>query len=179
MTELSIDIVDEEATAIDADESAKPWDPSTDPDGYTRDEISPKDGYLDTILDFTHGLNDESLVGHVGLTVITGGALVSGLAISRAAWIAGMVDAYAQASPDTAPHIEKIYNRRHGSVLSMAAGRDAADLPTLARLALHMKDVQISIGGVTTNVSLWRGSLADVTGWSFGSWNRKQDPEVD
>lgn len=179
MTDVNTTTTDEEATAIEAGESAKPWDPDADPDSYTRDEITPKDWYLETVLDFSHGFNDEHMDGIVGLTVIAGGAVVSGISISRAAWIAGMVDLYTQANVNTAPHIEKLFNFAHDTVAERAKSREEADLPTRARGFLHMKDARIGVGDTYTQVPLWRGALADITGWSLGSWNPKQNPAAD
>jgi hypothetical protein len=36
-----------------------------------------------------------------------------------------------------------------------------------------MKDARILLGGGDeyVQVPLWRGALADITGWSLGSWN--------
>ena len=160
----------------DAPEPA-PWDPETDPDGYTYDDIRPKDWYLDTVLNFVHGFNDEHPGGIVGLTVTSNGAVVSGLAISRTEWMAGVVAQYNEAGADeTAIYIEKVFNQAHDTVVGRAKERDEADLPSRARGFLHMKGVQIGTGTATTTVPLWRGSLADITGWSLGSWNPKQAP---
>ena len=172
----------EENTDISAEESepTKQWDPETDPDGYTYDDISPKDWYLDTVLNFVHGFNDEHPGGIVGLTVTSNGAVVSGLAISRAEWLAGVVDQYKQAgAEDTATYIEKVFKQTHDAVIGRAKGRDEADLPSRARGFLHMKDARIGAGDTYTQVPLWRGALADITGWSLGSWNPKQNRDED
>lgn len=155
--------------------STDEWDPATDPDGYTIDEIAPKDWYLDTVLNFVHGFNDEHLEGIVGLTVISSGVVVSGLAISRAEWMAGVVDQYKQAgADDTAVYIDKVFQRTHNMVLERAKERGDADLPSRARGFLHMKDVRLGAGETYTQVPLWRGSLSDITGWSMGSWNPRR-----
>jgi len=156
------------------------WDPATDADGYTWDDIRPKDWYLGTVLDFAHGFNDETSGGIVGLTVTSNGALVSGLAISRAEWITVMVELYKQAgASETAGYVKKLFTQAHDEVLDRAKARDEADLPSHARGFLHMKDVRIGVGNVTTQVEQWRGSLADITGWSLGSWNPKQNEDGD
>lgn len=165
-----------DANEPDVPESAS-WDPETDPDGYTYDDIRPKDWYLDTVLNFAHGSDDEGEGGMVGLTVTSGGALVSGLAISRDEWIKRTVDLYrSSGAPDTARYIEELFNKVQNITVDRAKERRDADLPTRVRGFLHMKDVQIGTGTVTTQVPLWRCSLADITGWSLGSWNPKQSP---
>ena len=156
------------------------WDPVNDADGYTLDDVRSKDWFLDTVLNFVHGFNDETPGGFVGLTVTSNGVLVSGLAISLAEWITVMVELYKQAGADeTADHVRTLFTQAHNGVLDQAKARDEADLPSLARGFLHMKDVRIGVGNVTTQVPLWRGSLADITGWSLGSWNPKQDENGD
>ncbi|MFJ3395292.1 hypothetical protein [Leifsonia aquatica] len=159
-----------------SDEAAEPevaaWDPAADPDGYTWDDVRPKDWYLDTVLNFAHGFSDETVGGTVGLTVTSNGVLVSGLAISRTEWIAATVDQYKQSgAAGTAPYIDKLFNEVHDDVVDAAAKREAARLPRRAQNFLHMKDVRLGTGTVTTQVPLWRGALADITGWSMGSWN--------
>lgn len=170
----------DESTTTNTEASEKSWEPETDPDGYTRDDISPKDWYLDTVLNFVHGFNDEHPGGIVGLTVTSNGVVVSGLAISRAEWMAGIVNQYKEAGADeTAIYIEKVFNQAHDMVIERAKERDDADLPSRARGFLHMKDVRLGTGDVWTQVPLWRGALADITGWSLGSWNPKQTPATD
>jgi len=167
-------------TNDDAYVSANPWDPDTDPDNYTADDIRAKDWFFDTVLNFAHGINDEALGGVIGLTVTSGGVVLSGLAVSRAEWMAGVVDQYKEAGAgETTIYIEKLFNQAHDEVLKHAKRRGEAELPTRARSFLHMKDVRIGVGNVYTQVPLWRGALADITGWSLGSWNPKQNPAVE
>lgn len=156
------------------------WDPSTDPDGYTLDDVRSKDWFLDTVLTFVHGFNDEHPSGIVGLTVTSNGVVVSGLAISRAEWIAGVVGQYNEAGADeTAKYIDQVFQKAHNAVIGQAKERDEADLPSRARGFLHMKDVRLGAGDTYTQVPLWRGSLADITGWSLGSWNPEQTPDAE
>jgi hypothetical protein len=91
--------------------------------------------------------------------------------------MAGVVDQYRQAGADeTAVYIEKVFNHAHDLVIERAKGRGEADLPSRARRFLHMKDVRLGTGDVWTQVPLWRGALADITGWSLGSWNPTHNP---
>jgi hypothetical protein len=147
------------------------WSPEGDPDGYTWDDIQAKDYLLESLLDFFVGFDDEGS-GAIGITVQSNGATVSGIAISRRAWIdamkvtmdASMTGGYNEALgtvfDKTAEHITGIYKRR-----------DEADLPTRKRGFIHMRNVRILGGAESVELPLWRGTLEDVTGWSMGSWN--------
>lgn len=166
----------DENTNPDAGEPMKRWGPETDPDGYTLDDIRLKDWYLDTVLSFAHGLDDENSDGALPLTVTSNGVVVSGFAISRSAWMVGVADQYKQAgAAEIATYVEKMFKEAHDDVVAQAKGRVEANLPSIPRRFLHMKDAQFVVGGTHTQVPLWRGALADITGWSLGSWNSKQD----
>lgn len=122
------------------------WTPEGDPDGYSREDITPKDWFLETVLDFAHGMNDEQTGGMVGLTLTSNGAVVSGLAISRAEWIAAIPGRYKQGgASETAPYIEDIFKQSHDAIVERASERDDADLPTRARGFIHMRDVRIGV----------------------------------
>jgi hypothetical protein len=157
----------------------KKWDPNTDPDGYTWDDISPKDWYLDTVLNFVLGFSDEYEGGSVGLTVQSNGVTVSGMAISRTEWIAGIVGQYAQAgAEDTGKYIKQLFEQANAQAIDGDKERQKAELPTTARRFLHLKDARIGHGDQYTQVPLWRGKLSDITGWSLGSWNPPRASEV-
>ena len=167
-------------STTDPEESPTLWTSETDPDGYTVDDISPKDWYLETVLTFVHGLSDQHRGGFVGLTVISGGAVVSGLAISRAEWIASLAEQYEQAGAgDTATYLEKFFSEAHADVVTQAKRRMDAELPVRPRSFLHMKDARIGASDAYTQVPLWRGALTDISGWSLGSWNPKQNPDAE
>lgn len=154
------------------DEAVEKWDPETDPDGYTWDEVEPKDWYLDTLLSLTLGVADDRLDSFMTLTVISNGAVVSGRAISRQAWVAGTIAQYEQAGVEGSGISETFAKLNDGEAAEVKRRRDA-ELPILARRFLHMKDVRIGTGPnpATVRVPLWRGALSDITGWSPGSWN--------
>lgn len=153
----------------------EPWDPSNDPDGYSEDTVERKDWYLDVVLTLAHGASDQHKDGFVGLTVTSSGAVVSGLAISRAAWIAGVAEQYQNSGAgETAKVLAETFNSFHDGVVSEANRRREAELPTAARNFLHMKDSRISTGSSSIQLPYWRGSLAEITSWALGSWNPKQ-----
>ncbi|AZS44060.1 hypothetical protein BWL13_01642 [Microbacterium oleivorans] len=157
-------------TEPDASAPAVDWDPASDPDGLTWEDVQSRDAYLDFLLDLYFDTADQGR-GALGLTLTVGGAVVSGIAISRAEWIERSVALLA--SPDTTPaseHLDQIWNRLHGRYVEVSKRRDDAGLPIRARRFVHMRDVRI-LNGHSTDVSLWRGALADVSGWTIGSWN--------
>lgn len=166
------------------DENANPgpdgplnsWDEETDPDGYSRNSLMSKDMFLDVVLELAHGLTEEHS-STIGLTVTSNGVVVSGLAISRAEWITRIVDQYKNSGADKmAAEIEKIFNQAHGIMVEKTTSRNAARLPLRPRPFLHMKNVRIGSGENCVQLPLWRGAITDITGWSLGSWNPKQEP---
>ncbi len=150
--------------------------PSNDPDGYTEDTVERKDWYLDVVLTLAHGGSDQHTEGLVGLTVTSNGAVVSGLAISRSAWIAGVAEQYQNSGVGEAGTVlAETFKSFHDGVVNEADRRRKAELPTAARKFLHMKDARISTGSTSIQLPYWRGSLADITSWAMGSWNPKQE----
>lgn len=149
------------------------WDPATDPDGYTREDVSPKDFLLDVLLDSTLGTREDG-GGSFSLTVTLGGQVVSGTAISRGEWMDSVASQYDQAGGGD--FIRKAFDMVQGQIVEEQERREAADLPTGARGFLHMRDVRVGNGGGWADLRYWRGSLSDVTGWSLGSWSPGSTP---
>ncbi len=167
----------EERIPDDQDDDVQRWDPNTDPDGYDRKRVMRKDWYLDLALDVYFSMDDDNPEGVIGLTITSNGFLVSGLAISRRAWIDATVEQHKQVGSDVS-WMEEYFNEFHEDTVAEGKRRREAGLPHQARQFFHMKDVRIGTADDYVEVPLWRGSLADVTGWTFGSWNPKQDPEA-
>lgn len=163
-----------------ADAEHEAWDPASDPDGYTDEDVRRKDWYLDVVLTLVHGANDQRADGLVGLTVTSSGAVVSGLAISRLEWIAGVTEQYQDTgNSEAAAAIAEMFNVFHDESISEATRRRDAELPSAARKFLHMKDVRMSMGSNFIQLPYWRGSLADITSWAMGSWNAGQEEHTD
>lgn len=158
----------ETPAAPESKENRPKWDPATDPDGYTSDDVAPKDFMLDAVLNFVHGMKDEDR-GSFGLTVTLGGQVLSGRAISRTEWTEGVAAQY-EASNGT-KHLREVYDQVNATVTTRHEERRAADLPPRARRFLHMSDVQVDLGGGNFAVlPFWRGALKDVTGWTLGEF---------
>lgn len=158
----------DETAAPAADDKPAKWDPATDPDGYTRDEVRSKDLLLDVVLDFAIGRREEP-GGSFSLTATVGGQVVSGIAISRGEWMDGVASQYEQHGGTE--HLRKVFDMVNDRTRTEEERREAADLPTRARRFLHMRDVRVGNGDTWTQLPYWRGALEDVSGWSFGSWN--------
>lgn len=158
----------DDSTAPDVVPKARPTE--DDPDGYTDDDISSKDGFFDILLSLHVGFADEHR-GFIGVTLQSNGAVISGIVISRDEWIERIVDSLrASGGGQTAEHLGQVYTDIQRRFLDEWNRRDEANLPGRARRFIHMRDVRI-LNGAEINVPLWRGALADVTGWSLGSWN--------
>lgn len=155
----------------------EPWSEATDPDGYTRDDVLPKDWYLKTILDMYVGINDEH-TGSIGVTVTSGGAVISGIAISRKVFIERSIELMREAgAPTVADGMDTLWSTVNDQIVAEANRRDDAELPARARRFLHLRDARIWASSGPINVPLWRGALADITGWSLGSHNPKEGDE--
>ncbi|MFB9665746.1 hypothetical protein HP467_01940 [Curtobacterium albidum] len=162
-------MTDNSVSAIPEPEEPAEWDPATDPDGYTWEDVRPHDVLLDVALNFTTGGRDDTRGGSLSLTVIVGGQVVSGVAISRRDWIDGVTAGYVQAGGTE--HLGKLYNEVHEMAVNEWTRRDDAELPARARHFLHMRDVILGVGPGAIKLGYWRGVLADVSGWSFDSTN--------
>ncbi|MGA1813726.1 hypothetical protein VH571_15195 [Frondihabitans sp. 4ASC-45] len=103
------------------------------------------------------------------------GAIVSGLAISRTEWLATVLDQYEQniTGGNGSGGLREVFEFGHKDSLERADRREKLEIPALARGFLHMKNARIVTGTNYQEVGLWRGALADITGWSLGSFNLK------
>jgi hypothetical protein len=160
-------MTDDTAVAT-ANEKPEKWDPASDPDGYTPAEVRSLDLLLDAVLDFGIGRREEP-GGSFNLTVTLGGQVVSGKAISRGEWADAVAAQYEQGGGTE--HLRKVFDMVNKRIIEDQERREEADLPTLGRRFLHMKDVRIGIGDQWTEMPYWRGSLKNIVGWSLGSWN--------
>ncbi|CAL4859993.1 hypothetical protein [Microbacterium sp. MM2322] len=157
-------------TEPDASTPAVKWDPASDVDGYAWEDVRSRDPYLDFMLDRYFDVADQAR-GALGLTLMVGGAVVSGIAISRAEWIERtLTDFQPSNSAVVEEYLRPIWSHLHDHTVEESNRRDEADLPTRARRFIHLREVRI-LNGATMNVSTWRGDLASVDAWSLGSWN--------
>ena len=167
-------------TTPDSENNREPWNPENDPDGFTFEDIRPKDWYLDSLLDLVVGESDQN-AGSISMTLQVGGAVVTGMVISRKEWIDTTVKSLHSASGDSfkvlGDGVRKLYDFANSSSVERHERRDAEELPLAARRFIHMRDVHITVGGATEffGLPLWRAPLADVSGWTLGAHNSSDE----
>lgn len=141
-----------------------------DPHGITDADIQSKDGFLDLLMSLYIGF-DDSWEGAIGMTIQSQGAVISGTVISRVEWSRRVVEELRNGGGgEAADRLGQLYDKTNNRLLEEWKDRDEQDLLGRARRFIHMRDARI-INGNIINVPLWRGSLADVTGWSLGSYS--------
>jgi len=164
----------DETSAPDAgigSDIAPSYDIDNDPDGLTREDLIAKDWVLDDIFDFNFGPDESAKDAHFGLTLNFSGLLVSGLAITRAAWTAGTMAGFPENASHTRDALTKVWASDDEKAREAAASRKERNLPSRTRLSVHLKDVQIYAPGGPVNAAFWRGNVSDITGWTLGSYN--------
>ncbi|MFD3334662.1 hypothetical protein ACFWV1_18690 [Streptomyces sp. NPDC058700] len=121
------------------------------------------DLYLRLFLDVLG--RDSTNQSSFGLTLTVPGGLVSGTAISHGAYMeatdALLRDAGSNGGMFLADYLDAITQQ-------LDELQDPEELKEFPRM-IHLKDVRIIAGNRTMHSSLWRGRLADVVGWSFGT----------
>ncbi|WP_134324546.1 hypothetical protein [Cumulibacter soli] len=153
----------------DDDDNAT-WTPQTDPDGYTRAELRPRDNLLNSLLSIifdSEAIPDEA---SFSMTVVTGGALVSGIVVSQAVFARRVSDGLRQANggDNFAFIVDEIVNAQSELDAEIKAGRDGI-APAIPVRYLHMRDVTVMSGGGPLQFSNWRCRLESIDGWTFGS----------
>lgn len=149
------------------------WDEANDPDGVTRDELRAKDHVLDMLTDFLVGFDDER-EGSFGVTVFSSGVVVSGLLIGQDEYNRLLIERLRSASggEEIGAAVGTVLDRISQERKAKRKGRTEADLPNPARRFLHLKQAHLVGVDNVQEVGLWRGNLADVTGWSLGNFSR-------
>ncbi|TFD23542.1 hypothetical protein [Cryobacterium lyxosi] len=154
----------------DAISEKKPWGQvSNDPDGLTASDVRPKDSALDSLMDFVVGSNDEG-GGVIGIALSLNGSFVSGTLIGEQNWRKGTVDIFRNNDAEPmAQGLENVLGNEAERLHEFSESRRSAELLGLTRRFIHLKDARVYAPGVQFNSGYWRGSLADVSGWSLGS----------
>jgi hypothetical protein len=163
----------ENADSTPEEAPAKKYDWENDPDGYTLDDVTPKDRYLNAFLLFILGSHDDGLDGSFGITLTTTGGTVSGIAITREAWIEGIKSQLrhvtTESNQETFDAIDTVFTGFSRMASEKSRERDANELPIAPRQFIHLRDAHLGVGPSSATTAFWRGSLADVIGWSVGS----------
>jgi hypothetical protein len=158
-------------------ETPEQYDFSTDPHGYTREDVLGVDFYLDEILRMSFGnFNDSE--NTFGLTFTLDGALVSGIAISAKSWNRLMSESLGEAHSALGEHFAEMTGELAASSREVVQSRIDDDRPLAAYRFIHMRDVRITAGGITQFVPLWRAQVSKVSGWSIGSTNTPEEARV-
>ncbi|WP_145153082.1 gas vesicle accessory protein GvpU [Paenibacillus xylanexedens] len=98
----------------------------------------------------------------IGVTLSVGGALVSGILASGKEYMESVADLF-EGVNEQGEHLASIYRRFAEGVYSEA-------IPDDANIEfIHLKDATIYHGTTDFNISLWRGKLSAVDGFSFGT----------
>lgn len=126
--------------------------------------------------DIVRMINTSTL--ELGITLQMGGFIVSGTLISGRTYFEKLGDAMAQAfpnAPDTADALKSYFSRPAAAYLIRGEGEDEdaeQDRPTKTSF-IHLKDARFFHNGgkpiPTDNGVLWRGKLADVSGYVMGT----------
>jgi hypothetical protein len=159
---------DTDAAGMNADDEPKQENDasSTDPHGYTREDLRAADGLLDFFLTIALGVEESE--SNFGITLSVGGQLVSGNAISRGTWQKLWMQSVRTANADFADAMEPAYDRLMGFYLDHLKEREEGDLPRPPHGYIHLRDAALWQGGTPIEIGLWRGRLDRLDGWSMG-----------
>jgi hypothetical protein len=138
-------------------------------DLYGPEDFSAKDFYLDTLIDFIAGPDNDAPDSSMSMTLTVNGTVVTGDLISAGRWAEQVL----QSITDAVEPIGKAFRRVHEAATDFdkkrTAEREALDQPPIARRFVHLQSVQLNPGHPNTvNLPLWRAPLADVDGWTLG-----------
>ncbi len=151
-----------------------------DDDATGHGGASPFDPELVRLVQFINAVDGAE----AGLTLHVKGCVVSGVLISVAQYFRMLVEEFtepdrpgAQSNPEVAASLAKFYRPALEKVeRGLEESRAGEALPELPR-HIHFRHAQTLVGGqAPMTMSLWRGRLAEVDGWSFGSLGTAPPP---
>jgi len=158
---------DATATSADGIEETAP-----DPDGFKSSDFEPHDWVLDSLLAMTV---DSGVDNNLGLSVVSGGLLISGIAIHREKWLELFAAQIRNAGTDgstepLANAIEIIIGGQFTHINEMLDRRLQAELQRPPSHFLHFRDARVHAPQYS-DYPLFRVLIEDVTAWSLGSHN--------
>ncbi|MDZ3990360.1 gas vesicle accessory protein GvpU [Pseudomonas sp. Teo4] len=119
-------------------------------------------GVDDTLQHLVHLANEGGV--EMGITLMVGGALVSGYLISSETYFQRVIDSVVEVSaPGENPGVD--------AVAKLLAERTPPSGGPIASQFIHMRDARFYNGRndpLPTNGTLWRGKIASVDGFSIG-----------
>ncbi|MFD5871401.1 hypothetical protein [Streptomyces sp. NPDC060322] len=111
-------------------------------------------------------LLDRELRSSLPITLALSGAVLHGDVIGHEAWKADWARSLRQVEGEGANLIAEFPETVDQGIRELGAGEDsAAHLPRW----IHLRDATLVFGGTgSLRLPLWRGRLADVSGWALG-----------
>jgi hypothetical protein len=162
---------------LEAIAAASPKDrrKSKDPDNFKPSDFEAHDWALETLLNFTVNLGVDN---SIGLSVVSGGILISGLAIHREKWLEILVSQIKGAGADGSTEIlavalEKVVGHSFAGINAMSERREKQSLPMPATHFLHLRDARVH-SPVPSDYAILRVTVDEVTAWGLGSHNPLQ-----
>lgn len=124
---------------------------------------------LVTLLDVLFGVNDEHPESSLGLSVLIGGAMIRGTAITRERWESEHVEEIKKSDQESHEMLAELLQ----AIFDSDEEQDAdykAEFPErhYIRRWLHFRDVTITAGGQSIKQSHFRVSIDTIQGWSIG-----------
>lgn len=132
---------------------------------YFEGKYLERDIYLNTIIAL---IEHKNIQLEVGITLNVGGAIISGIAISRKKYLEGIVNAVAGDDSDVAQLFGEIY----GNFLEMEEDSEEETAAPPDYNFIHLKNVQIfgvNQEPISLNDNYWRGKLSAVDGYMIGN----------
>ncbi|WP_069174527.1 hypothetical protein [Streptomyces griseus] len=110
-------------------------------------------------------LLDRELRSSLPITLTLTGGVLHGDVIGHEAWKADWARSLRQVEGEGANLIAEFPESVDQGIRELVAGEGAGHLPRW----IHLRDVTLLLGGTgTLHLPLWRGRLADVSGWALG-----------
>lgn len=135
------------------------------------------DTQLQDLLLIIFGANGERVENSIGLTVMVGGATISGLAVPHGTWHKKFAESLEQASPGFGDAMEKMKAASDAVSADMREKREENDLITPPAYYLHFNECYIFADGGRTPIKSgpWRVTLDKVDAWHLGSHTEPDD----
>ncbi|MEC0090110.1 hypothetical protein [Paenibacillus macquariensis] len=105
--------------------------------------------------------NSNQINSRLGITLLVGGSVVTGILISGKSYINGVVSELYEVGETT---IASYYREFGVEVYGDSSSEDEQITPEM----IHLKDAQILDGAVVRDVGWWRGKISSVDGYSIG-----------
>ncbi|GHB30710.1 MULTISPECIES: hypothetical protein [Streptomyces] len=110
-------------------------------------------------------LLDRELRSSLPITLTLTGGVLHGDVIGHEAWKSDWARSLRQVEGEGANLIAEFPETVDQGIRELVAGEGVAQLPRW----IHLRDVTLVLGGAAAlHLPLWRGRLADVSGWALG-----------